>query len=70
MSVEHEQLCERTIASAVHEIDDLNHQLRVANDCIRRVRAACSHVELIAEALPHVPRTVLIDTILEALETK
>ncbi|KQU33545.1 hypothetical protein [Rhodococcus sp. Leaf233] len=70
MSVEHEQQCERTIASVVHEIDDLKHQLADALDSIRRVRAACSHVELVAEALPQVPRTVLIDTILEALETK
>lgn len=67
MTAEHEQACERTIASVVHEIDDLQHQMRDALAAIARVRAACSHIELIAEALPSVPRTVLIDTIYEAL---
>lgn len=32
MSVEHEQKCERTIASVVHEIDDLKRQLQSVRD--------------------------------------
>lgn len=32
MSAEHEQLCERTIASVVHEIDDLKRQLQSVRD--------------------------------------
>jgi len=39
MSVEHEQLCERTIASVVHEIDDLKRQLAEARRKVANVDA-------------------------------
>ena len=39
MSAEHEQLCERTIASVVHEIDDLKRQLAEARRKVANVDA-------------------------------
>lgn len=39
MSVEHEQRCERTIASVVDNIDDLKHELAEEKAAANRVRA-------------------------------
>lgn len=39
MTVEHERQCERTIASVVHEIDDLKRQLRETSVEIERLTA-------------------------------
>lgn len=71
MSVEHEQRCERTIASVVHEIDDLKHQLADARAVIGRVKAELTSFE--RAWIPDRPNTVaaflLVRDIHQALET-
>lgn len=46
MTVEHERQCERTIASVVHEIDDLKHRLADALAVIARVEALAYNPDL------------------------
>lgn len=68
MSVEHEQRCERTIASVVHEIDDLKHQLAEARATIERARALAYDPDLAEE---YACSAVVVDATLlqQALET-
>ena len=49
MTVEHERQCERTIASVVHEIDDLKHRLADALAVIAQVEALAYAPELGAD---------------------
>ncbi|OZE35637.1 MULTISPECIES: hypothetical protein [unclassified Rhodococcus (in: high G+C Gram-positive bacteria)] len=42
MSIEHEQRCERTIVTTVHEIDGLKRQLAEALAAIERARELCT----------------------------
>ncbi|OZC80221.1 hypothetical protein CH274_13380 [Rhodococcus sp. 06-418-5] len=67
MSIEHEQRCERTIVTTVHEIDGLKHELALTRLALARVRALCDNAEVI-DGTVHSPRTVLIDDIYAAME--
>lgn len=71
MSASHEQQCERTIASVVHEIDDLEHQLADARATVSRVATELASFE--RDWIPNRPNTVvayaLARDIRKALET-
>lgn len=62
MSVEHEQQCEPTIASVVHEIDDLKHQLQQATSEIERLASASGFALGQARNVIDMYRQLVMDT--------
>jgi multidrug resistance efflux pump len=71
VTAEHERQCERTIASVVHEIDDLNHQLRDASSEIERLASASGFALGQARNVIDMYRHLVMDTPKDqALHTK
>lgn len=62
MSAEHERQCERAIASVVHEIDGLRHQLRDASAEIERLASASGYALGQAKDVIDMYRELVMDT--------